>query len=119
MDWHALVGNEKKQEVTVVFHIPIPSVNNAVGMNYRTVLTKAEPFTSSIVPDHVTNFASEAALLQSGALYEYQEVVRYNANLSDAQKTALIDARYTALVSIIQSKIQNQYIYWGFSHDAS
>lgn len=113
MNWHALKGSQQKHQIQVIFHIPIPNINNAVAVNYRTIISKSEPFTSSAVPDLVTNFPAEVTSLIAGALYEYTETVEYNANLTDAQKVTFIDARYTALVSIIQSRLQNEYIYWG------
>ena len=118
-NWHSLKGSIQKHQIGVVFHIPIPNVVNAVNVNYRTAISKSEPFTVSIVPALATDFPTEIAPLQSGALYEYQELVEYNANLTDAQKVGFIDARYAVLVTEIQSKLQNQYIYWGKAHDAT
>lgn len=118
-DWHALTGHVKKQEINVVFHIPIPATNNAVDVGYRLAISKQEPFTASVIPCLETDFASEFAQLQVAEKYEYVETVRYDGNLSNAAKIAIIDARYTALVSIIQARLQNRYVYWGKNQDVS
>lgn len=118
-DWHALTGHEKKQEIQVVFHIPVSDINNEVGVGYRSAISQEEPFTASAVPYLEADFAAEFAELEAAAKYEYVEIVRYNGGLSDAAKLAIIDARYTTLVSIIQSQLQNKYIYWGKNQDVS
>lgn len=116
-NWHALTGSKKLHEIDIVFHIPIPDLANAVGIGYRSAISQEEPFVESQVPYLETEFAAEFAALQAAEKYEYRETVRYNANLSNAEKTAIIDARYTELVTEIQSMLQNKYIYWGKNKD--
>jgi hypothetical protein len=119
MNWHALEGSREKHQITVVFHIPVPNINNIVGVSYRTAISKEEPFTASRVPYLAADFPAEVSSLQVGALYEHIETVNYNANLADAQKLALINARYTVLVGEIQTELQNKYIYWGKNQDVA
>ena len=117
--YHVLEGSKEKHEIRVVFHIPIPDINNAVGVNYRTILTKAEPFITSLVPYLATYFAAEVTALQAGSIYEYTEVISYCATFTDVQKLAVVTARYIALAIEIQTRLQNQYVYWGKNQDVS
>ena len=112
MDWHALDSSYKREYIRVAFHIFVPNANNSIGVSYRSALILNEPFVKSSVASLTTE---EIACLETAELIERVELVKFNANLTQAQKIIVINNRYTALVQEVQLEIQNRYIYWGYS----
>lgn len=114
MDYHILDSSKKDHEVKVVFHIPVPDENNTAGISLQTALAQYKPFTESAAPEIS---AIEQTQLENGALYEKTETVAYDGNMNNAQKQAIIDNRYTLLMSHIVKKIRTTLKYWGHSRN--
>lgn len=118
-DYHVLNATPEDHEISVVFHIPIPNVNNSVGVNFRTALTQYKPFTESGVPWLDTQ-GQEFTDLVNGLLYEHGPVkIAYNANLSDAEKQTLIDTEFNAQKTAVQNRLQKVLKYWGHDRDVA
>lgn len=116
--WHARMGDADGNSFQVLFHIPIPNVNNRVGVNYRTALTRSGVGGTTVMaegnsPGLITT--AELAQITSGALYEHAETIHTNPGETAAQLQARIDARFTVLVGIIQAHLANRLAYFG--HD--
>jgi hypothetical protein len=114
--YHVLTGRPDGNAYSVVFHIPIPSVNNRVGVNYRTALVNSGlGGTTSLVEGNAAGqiTTAEKASIASGALYEYVEEFATNPGETAAQIQARIDARYTALVTQIQADFSGRLAYFG------
>lgn len=83
--------------VNVVFHIPIPVVNNAVGVPYREALVRylgGADAIESVLPE--VRQTAEESDMKAGAVFEKPISVRLSSvNLTDAQRLAEIEAAYT------------------------
>lgn len=71
---HVLLAGETGDSIQVVFHFPVPDVNNVVGVNYRTALVASgkggtTTMTEGGGPGQVS--AAEKALIEAGEVYEY------------------------------------------------
>ena len=117
-DYHIRQADEYGNRFTVVFHIPVPDVNNEVAVNYRTAIVQYQggaPI-QSILPD----IGTEQTQLDAGELYEKVESFNSNPNETLAQKRARLDARFTELASTSGDFIQGlQHIlgYWGYERN--
>lgn len=119
-NWHALTGDAFGNTYTVVYHVPIPSANNRVGVNYRTALVNSGLGGTTRLPDGDgtggTIAAAEKTSIQSGALYEHAEPFATNPGQTLGQLGAAVDARYTALADVngaFIAGIKNQLQYFG------
>ena len=122
-DYHALEVSAKRDKVKVAFHFVVPDEVNATGeKNVRTCLiedlTVSEtPLTR--VPNHATDFDTENAELVAGSKIEVVETLEFDANLNNASKLAIIEARYTALEAVIAEKVRQKYRFWGYNGDVT
>lgn len=78
MDYHVLQGNKTGNEVTygLVFHIPVASALNFVGVNYRELVARFQASVSAV--DNIT--ATEQANLNAGLLYEDRQSFKTHIN---------------------------------------
>ena len=117
-NYHILSGRPDGNQLTVVFHLPVPDENNAVGLNYRTALMHHQGGGSiqSAVPDDLLGDGEQAAL-DSGALYEL--VWQYNTRPGDSllDKRNELDARFTQLSSAVAGQIEAQLEFYGYGRD--
>lgn len=120
-DYHVLEGSEDGNRYRIVFHIPVPSVPNRVGVNYRAALVSLTGGVS-ILPEgngigQITT--AELALIASGAIYEHVELFNTNPNENAAQIQARLDAYYSELVTKIQTDLSGKLSYYGYTRDVS
>ena len=118
-DYHILSTTPETHEITAAFHFAVPAGNNAVGIPWRTARIQYKPSPGTTVPWLAESFAEEYAAIQSGAVYEHVATIGVNANLSTAQKLALMDAAFTRLQSEILGELANVLKYWGYNRDVS
>lgn len=85
-----LESAEQQHQVHVVVHTAVPTTKNAVGIKWRDVVVAWVEDTTSVVPSSILPPGIQADL-DSGALYEWRGLIRFNANLSDANKLVVID----------------------------
>jgi hypothetical protein len=117
-NWHARQGDEVGNQWEIIYHIPIPNVNNSAGptpVNFRTALVQAGLNTTVMAEGTAKGQITTAEKNQiiAGAIYEYVERLDSDPNDTGVQLRAKADARYTALVSIIQARLGNMFKYWG------
>jgi hypothetical protein len=121
VDYHVLTGLDDGNAFRVVNHIPIPPANNRVGVNYRTAIINSGIGGRTILPDGDgsggTISAAEKAAILAGSLYEVVEEFSTNPGETAAQLQARIDARYNALIGIVQDRVGKQLSYFGFTRD--
>jgi hypothetical protein len=119
-NWHALTGSLDGNSFRIVFHIAIPSANNRAGVNYRTALINSGLGGRTVLPDGDgaggTISASEKASIVAGAIYEYTEEFATNPGETAGALQARIDARYTALVALLQDQLAKRLTYFGYTH---
>ena len=119
-DYHVLTGRQDGNGYQVVFHIPIPNVNNRVGVSYRTALVNSGMGGSSVMetgtgPGQID--AAELAQVVAGEIYEHSEEFATNPGETAGQIQTRIDARYTQLVTEMQSQVQSRLSYYGHTRD--
>ncbi|MBW8001762.1 MAG: hypothetical protein FVQ80_07030 [Planctomycetes bacterium] len=117
-NYHVLKVSDKKDSANVAYHVGVPSENNVAGVNLRSAVSQSLSGVSpSQVPWLQGDFSIEYAGLQSGVTYEHVESIRFNANLSNANKQLAIDGRFTELVTSIPNKIRARFKFWGLNRD--
>ena len=121
-NYHLLAMTSKEHKVRVAFHIVVPDEDNSAiptNVNLRTCVSQylADREKVSEVPWLETDFATEYAQLQSGAVYEKVEVIEFDADFTLVQKRNVIDARYTTLSGNIPDVIRARFKFWGSNRD--
>jgi hypothetical protein len=111
-NYHVLEAAVKDHCARVVFHIAVPNENNTASINLQTAMSEYRLSPGSIVPGLDQG---EIDQINLGQVYEYDEWVKYNGKLSNAQKLTKISDRYTALSTQIPNKIRAILKYWGYS----
>ena len=119
-DWHIMEVASDGNYVQVVYHLPVPSGTNQAGMTYSQALVYSRDLVNfeSVLPVALLGSGEETAL-QAGTLYEHVETYHGTPSETPAEKQAAIDARWTALSSIVDSRIQIELAYYGYEHDVS
>lgn len=77
-DIHVLLAAETGDSIQVVFHFPVPDINNAVGVNYRTALVASgkggtSTMTEGTGPGQITS--AEKVLIEAGQVYEHPRTI--------------------------------------------
>ncbi len=118
--YHIRAQDKKGKTVDVVYHIPVPAAGtNQAGVSWRTAVVSEAGGSSainSVIP--VVVGTAEETSMKSGAIIEQVETVRFSSiNLSNAQKQAEIEAKYTALSSELISEKQQTLAWMDFEGD--
>jgi hypothetical protein len=117
-DYHIRQADEYGNRFTVVFHVPIPDVDNQASINYRTAIVEWQG--GAPIQSTLPSLGAEQTQLDAGELYEVVEAFNSNPNETLGQKQARLDARWTALASVqgdfIQD-LQNVLGFWGYNRD--
>jgi hypothetical protein len=119
-NWHALTGSPDGNSFRIVYHVAIPATLNRAGISYQTALVNSGLGGKTTLPDgdgtSGTISAAEKTQVQAGSLYEYAEDFATNPGEAAAALQARVDARYTALVSLVQGWLAKQLTYFGYTH---
>lgn len=120
MNWHARSSDEAGNAFRVIFHIPITSALNRASVNYRTAVVASgrggtTQMTTGVGAGLIT--AAEVTQIQAGEIYEHSELVDSNPGESAVTIRDRVDARYTALVSAVNTRLQRELTYWGFDRN--
>ena len=106
-------------DVTVVAHIAIPNTNNASGINWRTVLINSGMGGKTVLPDGDgtagTISSAEKTQIQSGAVYEVQDVIHVGIPNGAAAINAYFDARYAEISGRALTALQDLLNYYGYT----
>lgn len=119
--WHARTGDRDGNSFEILFHVPIPSANNRVGVNYRAALVAAglggtTKMTEGVGAGLITT--AEKAQIAGGELLELSQQVATFPGETAGQLQTRIDALYTALANVngpLITAVKHQLDYWG--HD--
>lgn len=108
-------GNGTIKTVGVIFHIPIPIGNNAVGIAWRTALVAylggADTIISALPEVRQT---AEESDMKAGVILEKVLTIRFSsANLTDAQRLAEIVTAFTTEKNAELTMKQTQLKYFG------
>lgn len=104
--------------VNVVFHIPIPTGNNVVGIPWRDALVRHLGGAANIVSVLPEISTQEDSDMKAGAIFEKSMTVRFSStNLTDAQRLAQVEAAFTAEKNAELSTKQIELKYYGKAGD--
>jgi hypothetical protein len=124
-NYHVLNMNRKKTTATVAYHIPIPDEdNNAQPTPHKLrdviieQLTQGNASITTQVPNLETEFATEWADIQSGAIYEYVETKGVNGNFNDSERFDKWNDRYDDLATRELRRWRKKLRLWGSNKDA-
>lgn len=120
MHYHVLAGSDDGNSFSVVFHVPIPAVNNRVGISYRTALVNSGLGGKTVMVEgnaagQITT--AEKNQIVAGELYEHSESFNTNPGETATVLRDRIDARYQQLVSVVQGQVQSRLSYFGFQRN--
>jgi len=128
-DIYVLTGNNS-DEWTVVMHFPVPDIDNAVGINFRTALVNsgiglnADTGRRTVLPtgDDLggTISAAEEDLLDSGARFEHVASLRLESDgTADAEQVAILRDFYASTNVAVQASVGSRLRYFGHTESAS
>jgi len=116
-DYHILDNRPDGNQLRVVFHLPVPNENNAVGLNKRTALIEylGGPQVS-VLPESRLG-AGEADALAAGELYEL--VWQYDTNPGETllNKRDALDAKFTSFSNGVIAQLEVRLDFWGYGRD--
>lgn len=115
MGFHILTQAKDQNTVNVVFHIPVPATLNEAGITWREAVVREIGTVSSVLPDIEP---AELILLESGALIEKSESVRFSSiYLTNAQRLQEIKDRYNILKIELIAEKQITLAFMGYGGD--
>ncbi len=119
-DIHILTGNNAGS-ITIAMHVPVPDVDNNVGVNYRTALVNSgiglgddgrrTVLANGNGPGEITN--AEESLIDAGELFEFLELTRVPAGASNSELVAIARSQYAMTNSNLQQQIGERLRYFG------
>lgn len=116
-DYHILDGEEEARTYRIVFHVTVPDENNRASINLRTALVEDVSVEKTSIVPAVHLGAGEQNDLDTGVLFEYVLSYSRKPGNTQIQDRDALDAKFTAMVSIIQDRLRDEYKYWGFNRD--
>lgn len=112
MDYHILTQSKDQNTVNVVFHIPVPATLNEAGITWQTAIVKEAGEIISVLSDIAS---AELTLLQSGALIEKSERVRFSSvYLANTQRLQEVKNRYNMLKTELIAEKQITLAFMGY-----
>ena len=115
MDFYILTQTKDQNTVNVVFHIPVPVGNTEVGISWREAVVKEQGEIISVLSDIDP---AELTLMQSGALIEIVENVRFSSIfLTNAQRLQQVKDRYNVVKIELIAEKQITLAFMGYGGD--
>ena len=117
-DYHIRETSADLKTVSVVFHIPIPSTNNAVDISWSDALVL-----SLGGADEITSVMSDIGIgdeaeMKAGSIYEKVQTVRFSSlDLTNAQRLEEVEAAYIVAKEDILADKQITLNFYGKSGD--
>ena len=71
----------------------------------------------TVVPWLQVGNPTEYASIQSGAVFEWHDLIYYNGNDTNANKAAFLDSKYTALNLTIPNLLRTMLRFWGLDRN--
>lgn len=114
-DYHILQGQANGNRYQVIYHLPVPDTNNAVGVNHREIMAAqlAGGWVSAV--PHIA--APEIALIEAGELYEFPFEYLTNPSLLLAAKRDELDAKFVVLSAGVIARLEAQFEFYGLDRD--
>ena len=112
-----------RNEIRLLYHIPVPEAQNEAGVSYRTAIVKSGAGGATALPDAGDGDnpegweigAAEKAAILDGSLYEHGASVKITPAqyASQAALLAAVRADYAASKTIIRQRLQRGLRFWG------
>lgn len=118
-DIHVIAG-DGLHKWTILFHYPVPSENNAVGVSYETALINSGLAKSSMAPGTGAGQIStaELALVVGGKLYEYNLSFRAESGATNnSEMIASVREQYTRHEQVAIDEVKHRLKYYGYAGD--
>ena len=125
-DIHILTGNNAGS-LTIAMHVPVPDVNNDVGVNYRVALVNSQiglgddgrrtTLETGTGPAQIN--PAEEALIDAGELFEWLVLTRIPPGASNSELTAIVQSQYAITNSNLQQQIGERLRYFGHTLSAA
>jgi hypothetical protein len=118
-DFHVLEINDRKDQARIVFHFAIPAGNNNANpaVPFSTAYKQWKEFDGStlksVIPNLSTINPTEDQAIKDGTVIEQVAIVEYAATANNAAKLAAIQAKWTELNAIAQTRVQDNLKFWG------
>ena len=117
--WHARDGVEEGDAYNIIFHIPIPSANNRVAVNYQAAIVGSgiggtTAMTEGSSAGQITT--AEKASITSGSILEVAETFNTNLTENASELAARVNARYAELSDPTKEfmvNLKRRLDYWG------
>ena len=118
-DIHVL-NRQGQRRWRLVFHYPVPNVNNAVGVNFRTAIVNAglaqTVLQEGTGPGEIST--AELALINNGEIFEAVHSFEVESGgTSNADLIEAIEELYSKLQLQERQRIQGILRYFGFTRD--
>lgn len=117
-DYYILQGNRDGNSIIVAFHVPIPDVDNKVGVSYRVAIIETLADDAGVIASQVP-FVTEAEQLRLNTAEVVETTWAFHTHPGETlvQKRDRIDAAYTAAVPRVQAEWQHLLAYYGYSRN--
>lgn len=120
-NYHILTQSLDKKTAQIVFHIPVPMLDNVVGIPYRTALKQKleDASEDGIIYSVCPIIAStELTQIQNGEIYEVAKSIRFSSlYLTNPQKRDELDAKYNSLKISAREDLEVELEWWGLARD--
>lgn len=118
MNYHILKTDEKLKTATVIFHFPVPTGNNAVGISWQDAFLTG--INSNPTSELYNIDATELGEIKAGSIIEHQATVGFSSiNLTNAQRLAEIVAKYDIIKDTFFAKYAITLNFTGKAGDIS
>jgi len=126
-NYHVLDISNNRDTARVVWHFAVANVNNGAGINYRTALKQYLESQADVaigrvisqVPWLEVGNPSEFAQITNCEVYELVQNVEFNANETNSNKAAMMDAMWTKLNVAIPKRISEMLRFWGLDRNVA
>lgn len=117
-DYHIREVAKDLKTVNVVFHLPIPATNNTVGTAWRGAVVAHKGGADAITSVLLDILSADLTKMKSGELVESAFTMRFSSiALTDAQRLAEVEARYSLELSAVLANLQATLKYYGKAGD--
>ena len=110
------------RQMRIVCHVPVPAGNNSAGVSWQTALVNSGIGGTTVMKDGDgtagTISAAEKTSLTTGAIFEVivpMDLGNDFDGLSAAAKNARVDAAFNAAKAELQTRLQSDLKYFGFT----
>ena len=116
-DYHILQSDKYGNRFSVVFHVPVPDIDNEVNYSYRTAVVEMQGGAANIASSVPFISGAELTQLQAGELYEVSGHFNSNPGETLAQKRDKLDIMFAEIITETQADLQDVLGYWGYNRD--